>query len=273
MNVLFAIAFTALFTDTADVNISIRGSDPDISFDDGLVGPNIQYAFSFDDFVQDPFPNAPGTIPIWTKVHSATVSVDLLEGGSGSMLRLMVPINEETTWNDLDGGIDGFEVGPLLHTFAGATAGTRLKIPATQMVQALANRETINANFFMVNSTTDKYRIQEGTEQLTITYDPPLLGDLDVDQDVDFDDIIGWRVAALDLDGYKATYGFPAASRGDTDLDGDFDFDDKNSFVELLTGGRIRAVPEPQGIEIAVVAAAMFLLGVAIRSWGMPPRL
>jgi len=62
----------------------------------------------------------------------------------------------------------------------------------------------------------------------------PLLGDMDVDGDVDFDDIDDFVLALSNPAAYFTQYGVAREVHGDTDQDGDMDFDDIDDFVALL---------------------------------------
>jgi 3-phytase len=64
-----------------------------------------------------------------------------------------------------------------------------------------------------------------------------LLGDMDLDGGVDFDDV-AWLVTSLtDPIQYENLFGIRVTTHGDTDLDGDYDFDDIHGFVAILTAG------------------------------------
>jgi hypothetical protein len=65
----------------------------------------------------------------------------------------------------------------------------------------------------------------------------PLLGDLNCDGVVNFDDINPFVLALSDPAGYAAAYPDCRLLNGDCDGDGDVDFDDINGFVALLSGG------------------------------------
>jgi len=86
-----------------------------------------------------------------------------------------------------------------------------------------------------------------------------LLGDMDRDRDVDFDDIDDFVVGLTDADGYLAEYGVPPALHGDADKDGDFDFDDIDDFIAQLSPaqlGRDVSVPEPAAAELLLAGLA-----------------
>lgn len=63
-----------------------------------------------------------------------------------------------------------------------------------------------------------------------------LLGDLDVDGDIDFDDIDAFVLGLVNMPQYEAQYGVAPVLHGDMDQDGRFDFDDIPGFVDALTG-------------------------------------
>jgi len=75
-----------------------------------------------------------------------------------------------------------------------------------------------------------------------------IMGDMDSDFDVDFDDIREFVVALNNPVAYEDAFGVPPAFSGDMDGDGDHDFDDIAGFASILTApqaGNILAVPEP----------------------------
>lgn len=103
-----------------------------------------------------------------------------------------------------------------------------------------------------------------------------ILGDMDDDGDVDFDDIAAFALGLNDPAGYQEMFGVTPALRGDIDEDGDLDFDDIPGFVSLLssasaeTDGGLAAVPEPSsGLLLVLVAPA---LGVCRRRHGLRHR-
>lgn len=120
-------------------------------------------------------------------------------------------------------------------------------------------------------------RLTVGDTTLSVLYDPLnvnvvalFLGDMDRDEDVDFDDIDDFVLALSDASAYFSTFGVPATLHGDIDGDGDQDFDDIQGFVPLLTGqgkSRHQAVPEPSSCVLCgAVALAMIVAGRAFRT-------
>jgi hypothetical protein len=89
----------------------------------------------------------------------------------------------------------------------------------------------------------------------------PVMGDMDCDSDIDFDDIEHFTQALLDPAGYVNTFGVPPELKGDADTDGDFDFDDTDDFIQILanpSGSTLQVLPEPP----LVVPFAWLLLAV-----------
>jgi hypothetical protein len=89
---------------------------------------------------------------------------------------------------------------------------------------------------------------------------PPLIGDMDADGDVDFDDIDDFVLGLNDPDGYQSTFAVPPSLKGDTDNDEDFDFDDIQGFVTILgasgAGAQLRTIPEPCSLRLLAVGLA-----------------
>lgn len=92
-----------------------------------------------------------------------------------------------------------------------------------------------------------------------------LLGDMDIDKDVDFDDIDDFILALNFPAAYEALHGVPPFVYGDMDQDGNFDFDDIDGFVAALRGSAqsvLRAIPEPSTF---LLLAAVCLCAIATR--------
>lgn len=88
-----------------------------------------------------------------------------------------------------------------------------------------------------------------------------LVGDMDLDDDVDFDDIAPFVLALNDPATYQTDFGVPGSQRGDTDGDGDLDFDDIPGFVALLQNGAPQTVPEPSSWMLGLLGGLAGLLG------------
>ncbi|MFV1968534.1 MAG: hypothetical protein ACC628_24185 [Pirellulaceae bacterium] len=84
-----------------------------------------------------------------------------------------------------------------------------------------------------------------------------LVGDMDLDNDVDFDDIDDFVFGLNDPGLYESTFGVPPVRNGDTDGDGDQDFDDIPGFVDILIGGESQSVPEASTLVLAAIALMM----------------
>ena len=96
-----------------------------------------------------------------------------------------------------------------------------------------------------------------------------VLGDMNCDGGVDFDDIDALVLALLDPSDYEATYGVPPESRGDIDGDGDNDYDDIDGFVVILNphpgSAGTQTIPEP-GTALLLGVAGLVLCGLRRRT-------
>ncbi len=91
----------------------------------------------------------------------------------------------------------------------------------------------------------------------------PVLGDMDCDSDVDFDDIDDFVLGLNMPQEYENRFGVPPEGKGDTDGDGDLDFDDIDDFVAILNSplsAGTRTVPEPG-------AAALLGVAMSVLAW------
>lgn len=111
--------------------------------------------------------------------------------------------------------------------------------------------------------TTDGVNDNKGTVRKIVSARLLILGDMDCDDDVDFDDIGPFALGLSDADGYEQQFGMPPSVKGDLDEDGDQDFDDIIGFVDVLSSqfyGRSAAVPEPGTLALLLLAAASWAL-------------
>lgn len=91
-----------------------------------------------------------------------------------------------------------------------------------------------------------------------------VMGDMDLDGDLDFDDVQFFIEALQDPEGYEAAYGVAPEQQGNFDGDSDFDFDDIAGFVSVLASEADQAAaaapfaaPEPSCVWLAIAAAAL----------------
>jgi hypothetical protein len=84
-----------------------------------------------------------------------------------------------------------------------------------------------------------------------------LVGDLDCDGDLDFDDIAPLVLGLNDPIAYEDIFGLSPRVKGDVDGDGDLDFDDIPAFISLLSGqaaGRMQRIPEPRTLVLSALS-------------------
>jgi len=98
-----------------------------------------------------------------------------------------------------------------------------------------------------------------------------LLGDMDIDGDVDFDDIDDFVLGLNSEPNYFALYGMSPAVHGDMNQDGVQDFDDIAPFVGLLNAG-IHAVPEPATGTLAFLLGGVLLMASGATVVRVNPR-
>lgn len=91
----------------------------------------------------------------------------------------------------------------------------------------------------------------------------PLLGDMDCDGDVDFDDIDAFVLGLNNPADYEAQFGVPPSLKGDEDGDGDQDFDDITGFVQRLTGPPSETADVPEPGLAALLGSGLMLLVIA----------
>jgi glucose/arabinose dehydrogenase len=96
----------------------------------------------------------------------------------------------------------------------------------------------------------------------------PLVGDMDCDNDIDFDDISAFVLGLNDAAAYEAMFGVPPSKKGDVDRDGDMDFDDIPPFVSLFSNASAAdaaSVPEPTALQGTAMGIVCLLYGLRKR--------
>lgn len=86
-----------------------------------------------------------------------------------------------------------------------------------------------------------------------------LLGDINLDGVVDFDDVRPFVLALNSPADYHATFGRRPSVRGHLNRDGQFDFDDIPAMVTVLSqlqAQQVQSVPEPPSLALVVVGLA-----------------
>ncbi len=90
------------------------------------------------------------------------------------------------------------------------------------------------------------------------------LGDMDFDDDVDFDDIDDLVLGLNNAAQYQSLYLVSPSAHGDMDGDFDLDFDDIDGFIATLTNsplaGASRPVPEPSAVVLLLTATLCVLV-------------
>jgi hypothetical protein len=97
----------------------------------------------------------------------------------------------------------------------------------------------------------------DGLGDATFRITAPLVGDLDCDGDLDFDDIAPLVLGLNDPIAYEDIFGLSPRVKGDVDGDGDLDFDDIPAFISLLSGqaaGRMQRIPEPRTLVLSALS-------------------
>ncbi len=103
-----------------------------------------------------------------------------------------------------------------------------------------------------------------------------ILGDMDCDGDVDFDDVGPFVLGLRNPDEYQAAFGVRATLKGDIDGDGDLDFDDIGPFVDVLNGsqqGVAQAIPEPSTLVSFVQGTIGMVVYAMVANGNMVDRL
>jgi hypothetical protein len=173
-----------------------------------------------------------------------------------------------TGWLHVEAHADGNPSDPVIPFDAG-TMGDREAV----VLRARPFRPTLAT---LGSGGSGTYNFYVDDMQLTVSSSNPLaqitlpdgsvtrvniLGDMDDDRDVDFDDIDDFVLGLTNPAQYLTNFGVPPTARGDMDLDGDLDFDDISGFVGVLSGGTSHGIPEPSTAVLLIAA------GLAALSW------
>lgn len=162
------------------------------------------------------------------------------------------PAGEDVT---LGGGVSSNELFKLEGPVVPATVGDWEAITGTDEQYNDGTSSTFgSANLFSAGS------MMQDLSPLRDQVDENVLGDMDCDGDVDFDDIDPFALGLIDPEAYENQFGVPPTTKGDLDENGRFDFDDIEGFVDILTGNSLAAgssvsAPEPSGLVLCVVAS------------------
>lgn len=157
--------------------------------------------------------------------------------------------------NDMnaDNGFISFDGQVIQYEVAEEDVGTTVTFE-------ISTREAYGAIDALLFTTNNRLLHELSQEQVDAILNPTP-GDLDFNQQVDFDDIGAFVLGLNDPILYESVFGLPPTVNGDIDGNGSFDFDDIAGFVSLLTGESGAAVvPEPSTwAMISVVGGGMFL--------------
>ncbi len=119
-----------------------------------------------------------------------------------------------------------------------------------------------------VAETDDTNNITQILVDLDIPPVDPLMGDMDCDGEIDFDDINAFVTGLANPGVYQLLYGVAPTVKGDLEGDGDLDFDDIPMFValfETLQMAGLHPVAEPHGSAYILGAFFCAVLAAAAR--------
>ncbi len=167
-----------------------------------------------------------------------------------------------------DGGVPGTDLDLLDVRGIARLVGGTLEVSQINGFQAdpgdsftvLTATEAVLGTFDIVTNINPQgigWIMQYNSNDVTLL--AALLGDMDCDGDVDFDDIDDFIWGLNDPQAYEDMYGIPPSAKGDADGDGDQDFDDIAEFIDILNNGIVagpHVVPEPPALPMALIAMA-----------------
>lgn len=142
--------------------------------------------------------------------------------------------------------------GDAQHTHAGD--GTSLWTPGKKISEPRAVTLAPNGDLLVTENDFGYVRVVPRL----------IIGDMDIDRDIDFDDIGAFVLGLEEPVSYESSFGIHAHASGDTDGDRDLDFDDIAGFVSLIEGtpveGAPRTTPEPSCYAIVGILSGCLLL-------------
>lgn len=107
-------------------------------------------------------------------------------------------------------------------------------------------------------SQTDVLAIASAARWADIAFVSHVLGDMDGDGDLDFDDVEAFVLGLNHPDEFEVMYGLAPVLRGDMDQNGTFDFDDIALFSAVFgEPPAAQAVPEPASLALLVIAIGL----------------
>lgn len=118
-----------------------------------------------------------------------------------------------------------------------------------------------------VVETDDTNNVTQVLVDLDIPPADPLMGDMNCDGQIDFDDINAFVTGLANPGIYELLYGVSPALKGDLQGDGDLDFDDIPLFVDLFNDPQAagwHSVPEPPGLAYIPGAIICAVLASAV---------
>ena len=160
-----------------------------------------------------------------------------------------------------DGGLGGgwTQVPPQAGSSGQMDETIHVSIPLADFTPPLA----VGSQWYQVNfGLNNDWGASSGTiyiDKLQLIDTLPVLGDMDCDGDVDFDDIDDFVLGLNDPVLYESIFDVPPSLKGDTDTDGDQDFDDIPGFVSILSAGGAESVPEPSALVLSGLAGSLLV--------------
>jgi len=205
----------------------------------------------------------PFTPPGWMPLDGPSFSIDF-------ELALPAATDAVLTWraHDVDSGFDGVADAILwdgqLVRFLLSTPSDPPNViifhPRASTVDKRLTRVGPHTLTFQAGRSTSGELDDFEFQNVRIQYDPGILGDMDMDGDVDFDDIDDFVLGLNDAPRYTNIYGVAPELYGDMDASGRQDFDDVIPFAAILETNPLRAAPEPTTLVLVAICLSWGLL-------------